>query len=82
MVKKASRITGKFRNAVLNEIDSIRSEGYTSQSLHEGYALILEEVEEFWLEVKKKKRNRNKKNMFHELVQVAALAEIIAEDNL
>lgn len=74
--------TCKFRDAVLAEIESIRAKGHTSKSLHEGYALLLEEVEEFWAEVKKRKKNRDNKNMFKELVQIAALAEIISEDNV
>lgn len=43
-------------------------------SAHEAYGVILEEVDEFWDEVKKKRRNRDKVNMRRELVQVAAMA--------
>ena len=39
---------------------------------HEGYAVILEEVEELWDEVKKK--DRNFENMKKECIQIAAMA--------
>lgn len=43
-------------------------------SVHEAYAILMEEVDEFWEQVKKKRKNRNPKNMYHELMQVAAVA--------
>ena len=49
-------------------------------SAHEGYALILEEVDELWDEVKKKNKLRDYDAMYHELVQVAARAKRLAED--
>lgn len=49
-------------------------------SAHEGYSVLLEEVEEFWLEVKKKQRLRSPERMLEELVQVAAMAQCVAED--
>lgn len=89
MVKKSTKNTGsnrkpkkKFRDAVQEEIDKVRSKGHISNSLHEGYGLLKEELEEFWDEVKKKPKNRSHKGMFGELVQIAALAEIISEDNV
>lgn len=39
---------------------------------HEAYAVIKEEVDEFWDEVKKK--NPDRENMRKELVQIAAMA--------
>ena len=41
-------------------------------SAHEGYAVLLEEVEELWIEIKKKKRSQHK--MKKESIQVAAMA--------
>lgn len=49
------------------------------KSLHEGYAVLLEEVDEFWDEVKAK--NPDKKRLLAELVQIAAMAQRCAEDN-
>lgn len=43
-------------------------------SLHEGYAVMLEEVEEVWQEVKKKPAIRDEKAIREELIQVAAMA--------
>jgi hypothetical protein len=40
-------------------------------SLHEGYAVILEEIDEIWDEVKKKKPD--KENLLKECVQAAAI---------
>ena len=49
-------------------------------SYHEGYGLLAEELDEFWDEVKKKARERNKENALVELVQIATLCKRIAED--
>lgn len=43
-------------------------------SAHEAYAIIQEEVYEFWDEVKKKAECRDRANMRLELVQIAAMA--------
>jgi hypothetical protein len=43
-------------------------------SAHEAYAVILEELEEFWEEVRLKREERNPLHMRDELVQVAAMA--------
>lgn len=43
-------------------------------SHHEAYAVILEELEEYWQEVKKKYRLRRPAEMRGELLQVAATA--------
>jgi NTP pyrophosphatase (non-canonical NTP hydrolase) len=49
-------------------------------SFHEGYAVLLEEVDEFWDWVKKRSSQRNSKKMLEELVQIAAMANRTAED--
>lgn len=46
--------------------------GFTSA--HEGYAVILEEVDELWSEVKKRPRRRDTTAMRLEAVQIAAMA--------
>ena len=42
-------------------------------SAHEAYAVILEELDEFWEEVRKQRANRNLDAMGTELVQIAAM---------
>jgi len=61
--------------AVAKELRDARLQHPTNiHSVAEGYAIILEEVDEFWDEVKKKPKNRDPKNMVKELIQVAAMA--------
>lgn len=43
-------------------------------SSHEGFAVILEEVDELWEEVRKKSSKRSKKYMKNECRQIAAMA--------
>ena len=43
-------------------------------SLHEAYAVLLEEVDELWDEVRKKSSERSKAAIREELVQIAAMA--------
>lgn len=44
------------------------------RSAHEAYGVLLEEVEEFWEEVRKKRADRSRERMRAELIQVAAVA--------
>jgi hypothetical protein len=43
-------------------------------SCHEGWAVIAEELDELWDEVKKKRKNRDHDNMYRECVQIASTA--------
>jgi len=43
-------------------------------SAHEGYAIILEELDELWDEIKKKEHRRKGSRMTEEAVQVGAMA--------
>lgn len=49
-------------------------------SAHEAYAVILEEVQEFWQEVMKKRQLRDLTAMRKELIQIAAMAGRAAID--
>lgn len=49
-------------------------------SLHEGYAVLLEEVDELWEEVRKQTKKRNPREVLEECVQIAAMAGRIATD--
>ena len=44
------------------------------RSAHESYAVLLEEVDEFWGEVKKRREERHEPAMRTELIQIAAMA--------
>lgn len=49
-------------------------------SCHEGFGVLLEEVDELWEQVRKKRSKRNPKNMLSELVQIATVCQRFAED--
>lgn len=49
-------------------------------SPHEAYGAILEELDEFWDQVRMHDDRREKETMLRELVQVAAMAMRTAED--
>lgn len=69
-----------FRETVQGELTRMSAKRRTCQSWHEAYGLILEEMDEFWDEVKKKAENRDKSNALKELSQIAALCERAAID--
>jgi hypothetical protein len=71
-----------FQSHVRKELKRARKTHGPIHSAHEGYSVILEELEEFWGEVKKKQAKRSRPRMFKELVQVAAMAQRTAEDIL
>ena len=62
------------------ELEGARKHNSPYNSAHEAYAVILEELEEFWDEVRLKKHLRDKGNMLRELVQIATTAERAAYD--
>lgn len=49
-------------------------------SAHEGYAVILEELDELWEEVRKKRLQRDNRKMLKEAIQVAAMGLRFAVD--
>jgi len=71
---------GKFQELVERELESARKQHGKITGAHDGYGRLLEEVDEFWDEVKKRKCLRDPKRMRDELVQVAAMAQRTAED--
>lgn len=44
------------------------------RSLHEAYAVMLEELQEVWAITMQKRRDRNENDLRKELIQVAAMA--------
>ncbi len=67
-----------FENLVDEVLDKAKDLSEIN-SLHEGYAILLEEVDEFWDEVKKKPKNRDKKKLIEEIVQCAACCKMLYE---
>lgn len=64
----------KFLEAVDQELDAALKEHGEFNSCHEGYAVLLEELEELWEEVMKKRKKRDAENMYDECVQIAAMS--------
>ena len=72
----------KFSNLVKKELSSARSKHGKQHSLHEGYGILLEEVDELWDEIKKKSSQRDLDNLLNELVQIGSCAQKMAEDTV
>lgn len=72
-----------FISEINRELKSAKNKFSDFNSYHEGYAVILEELDELWNEIKKK--NPDKKNLKSECKQVAAMAfrfyiDLLSED--
>lgn len=79
--RKYTNSDASFQRLVSDELTSAREKHPGKQnSFHEGYAVLLEEVDEFKEEVWKKQSKRDPAKMLAELVQVAAMAQRTAED--
>jgi hypothetical protein len=69
-----------FAQLVARELLLARERHDPINSAHEGYAVILEEVDELWDECRRKRAARSRQSMLDELVQIAAMAQRTAED--
>lgn len=69
-----------FLQMVAEEVHSARKQHGPMNSIHEGYAVILEELDEVWDEVKKKTKERDLEHLLKELIQTAAMCQKMAED--
>lgn len=65
---------------LLYELQRARSMYSKFNSAHEGYATILEELDELWDEIKKKPEKRNIMKMRKEAIQVGAMAVRFIQD--
>lgn len=63
----------RVSSSVLLELDKAMTKHKGMNSSHEAYAVLLEEMDEFWDEVKK--QVPDKKNMRKELLQISAMAQ-------
>lgn len=72
-------VQSAFLQAVMTELARARAKHIGNiHSLHEGYAVLLEETDELWSAIKKQRPDRE--NIREELVQVAAMAWRMAVD--
>lgn len=69
-----------FEMLVREELQDARKVFPPMRNAHEAYAVILEELEEFWVWVRVKQSRRDHREMLKELVQVAAMCQRAAED--
>ena len=69
-----------FTKLVKDELVKARKNHGPQASYHEGYAVILEELDEVWDEVKKRTKERDLDNLLIELIQVSSMAQKMAED--
>ncbi len=75
-------ITNSLAEAIDDELALARSKNHKFNSSHEGYAVILEEVDELWEEVRKKRSERDKSKMRQECIQIAAMSIRFIQDLL
>lgn len=78
MKKKVKR--NRFSKAVQDELARAYDLHGPINSLHEGYAVILEEMDEAWEEIRKKTNNRDMNHLLMEFIQIGAMAQKVAED--
>lgn len=67
-------------DAVIAELEFAREHFPPMHSEHEGYAIILEELDELWDEIKKSPKKRDKEALRKEAIQVAAMAIKFVDD--
>jgi hypothetical protein len=56
------------------EVERAKKHGEKFASLHEAYAVILEELDEVWDLTRMKRRDRDPKEIRKEMIQIAAMA--------
>ena len=70
----------EFAELVSIELARAREKFPRFNSAHEGYAVILEEMDELWALVVLKSTLRSREQMLEEATQIAAMAQRFAED--
>ena len=69
----ADKINAELKMVAI-ELSSAMDHHQPMHNAHEAYSVILEELDEFWQEVKLKREQRNRVNIRTELRQIAAMA--------
>ena len=79
---KQREIDQSFEIAALmaKEVQRAREKYPAFNSRHEGYAVLLEEVDELWEEVKKNNLNLSVEDMRKEAIQIGAMAIRFIQD--
>lgn len=67
-------------NDVRTELTQAMAKFPAMNTAHEGYAVLLEEVDELWEQVRAKQGMRRGENLYKEAIQVAAMAVRFAYD--
>lgn len=70
----------QLANIVVDELAAAEKKFGPMASAHEGYAVLLEEVDELWEEVRKKQSTHDRAAMYKEAVQIAAMAMRFIKD--
>ena len=65
---------------IINEVKSARNKYPAFHSNHEGYAVLLEEIEELWNYIKESKSTKADDKMRKECIQIAAMSIRFIED--
>lgn len=60
--------------AISDEVERAKRHGEKFASLHEGYAVILEEIDEVWDITRQKRRDRSALEIQKEFIQIGAMA--------
>lgn len=69
-----------FADSVADELGRAMAAHPPIASIHEGFAVLLEEVDELWELVRRRAADRRALDVRRELVQIAAMAQRIAQD--
>ncbi len=69
-----------FAKMVEDELIRARGAHKPLSSSHEAFAVIKEELDEFWEQVRLKRADRDRPAMLKELIQIGAMAQRAAED--
>lgn len=72
-----AKLDTRFEDAfqeVRHELEEATRQYSSFRTAHEGYAILLEEVDELWDEIKKKPTERDSRKLRAEAKQVAAMA--------
>ncbi len=75
-----SDLSYPFLELVMEELARARTANTSLASAHEAYAVIIEELDEFWEIVRLRRSERDPGKMLKELVQIGAMAQRAAED--